>query len=101
MASQTSWAVGWVSRVKRRTALTLPWASTRGNHTPAGIEQNRAYSVNFPGTDLLVETDYCGIASGRKTDKSQIFDLFLRGVEDGPHDRRVPAMPGMQARGRS
>ena len=38
-------------------------------HTLKGIYQNRAFSVNVPTEDFLVETDYCGTVSGRDTDK--------------------------------
>jgi flavin reductase (DIM6/NTAB) family NADH-FMN oxidoreductase RutF len=34
-----------------------------------GIRQHMAFSVNIPSTDLVKETDYCGIVSGAKTDK--------------------------------
>lgn len=42
-------------------------------HTQAGIEANRAFSLNIPSTDRVVQADYCGIVSGRKADKSQVF----------------------------
>ncbi len=38
-------------------------------HTLKGIYQNRTFSVNVPSTDLLKETDYCGLTSGATTDK--------------------------------
>jgi len=76
-------AVGWVSRVNAAPPY-IAAGIYKSHHTPAGIEQNRAFSVNFPGTDQLVETDYCGIVSGRKTDKSKIFDLFYGELKTAP-----------------
>lgn len=76
-------AVGWVSRVNAAPPY-IAVGIYKAHHTPAGIEQNRTFSVNFPGTDLLVETDYCGIVSGRKTDKSKIFDLFYGELKTAP-----------------
>ena len=76
-------AVGWVSRVNAAPPC-IAVGIYKGHYTPVGIEQNRAFSVNFPGTDLLVETDYCGIVSGRKADKSKIFDLFYGELKTAP-----------------
>jgi flavin reductase (DIM6/NTAB) family NADH-FMN oxidoreductase RutF len=36
-----------------------------------GIRQNMAFSVNIPSTDVVKETDYCGLVSGSKTDKAK------------------------------
>ncbi len=38
-------------------------------HTLKGIRQSLTFSVNVPSVDLVKETDYCGVASGAKTDK--------------------------------
>ena len=35
------------------------------HYTTQGIVENGTFSVNFPSTDMLAVTDYCGIASGR------------------------------------
>jgi flavin reductase (DIM6/NTAB) family NADH-FMN oxidoreductase RutF len=44
--------------------------------TLEGIKEHMVFSVNVPGTTLLKETDYCGVYSGKKTDKSMIFKVF-------------------------
>jgi len=41
-----------------------------------GHKKNRAFSVNIPPESLVVETDYVGIVSGKKTDKSNVFEIF-------------------------
>lgn len=82
-------AVGWVSRVNAAPPY-IAVGIYRGHYTPSGIEQTRTFSVNFPGTDLLVETDYCGIVSGRKADKSKIFDLFYGELKTAPMIVRCP-----------
>ena len=38
-------------------------------YTLKGIKQNMAFSLNVTSKDYAVETDYCGIISGSKTDK--------------------------------
>lgn len=46
------------------------------HYTAGGIEENKAFSVNIPHTGMAAVTDYCGIVSGRKRDKSELFELF-------------------------
>jgi len=38
-------------------------------YTLIGVKQNSTFSVNIPSVDLVKETDYCGLVSGRNTDK--------------------------------
>jgi flavin reductase (DIM6/NTAB) family NADH-FMN oxidoreductase RutF len=38
-------------------------------YTLEGILENRAFSVNIPGEDLVAKADYCGTVSGRDRDK--------------------------------
>jgi flavin reductase (DIM6/NTAB) family NADH-FMN oxidoreductase RutF len=45
-------------------------------HTTLGIGEQNAFSINIPSTRQVVETDYCGIASGDKSDKSRVFTPF-------------------------
>ena len=46
------------------------------HHTNQGILENKTFSINFPTTEMLAETDYCGIVSGRDVDKAALFDVF-------------------------
>lgn len=62
----------------------------KGRHTTRGIKEHGAFSVNIPSEDLVVETDYCGIVSGTRTDKSRIFDLFTGELEGVPMIRQCP-----------
>jgi len=39
-------------------------------HSLKGVRRNMTFSVNIPGTDLVRETDYCGLASGARVDKA-------------------------------
>ncbi len=67
------------------------------HHTNAGIKENKTFSVCLPSENLVVETDYCGIESGKDTDKGALFDLYLWGTEDRPHDPAMPRVYGMSA----
>ena len=44
------------------------------HHTCDGIVANGAFSLNLPGPELVEATDWCGIRSGKKVDKSGVFD---------------------------
>ena len=48
----------------------------KNHYTVKGIKENGAFSVNIPSADMVEIADYCGIASGRKVDKSNLFKSF-------------------------
>lgn len=54
------------------------------HYSNRGIVENGTFSVNIPSEDMVVETDYCGIKSGKKVDKSQMFDLFYGELKGAP-----------------
>jgi flavin reductase (DIM6/NTAB) family NADH-FMN oxidoreductase RutF len=58
--------------------------------TNAGIKENKAFSVNIPSEDLVVATDYVGLVSGKKTDKSGVFEIFYGKLENAPMIRTCP-----------
>jgi flavin reductase (DIM6/NTAB) family NADH-FMN oxidoreductase RutF len=65
--------------------------SIRGErHTLKGIEQHGVFSVNVAPAGLVKEVDYCGIYSGKKRDKSGIFDVFYGVLKTAPLIRECP-----------
>ncbi len=54
------------------------------HHTSSGILSNGTFSINLPGADLVEATDWCGLNSGRRTDKSKVFETFAGDLEDAP-----------------
>lgn len=54
----------------------LSFGISKTHHTNKGILEHREFSVCIPGQDLVVETDYVGLVTGKNTDKSTVFDLF-------------------------
>ena len=75
--------LGWVSRVN----VDPPWIGigvNRGHHSTKGIQENETFSVNFPSADMMQETDYCGLVSGSKADKSGIFECFFGTLKTAP-----------------
>lgn len=76
-------AVGWITRANARPPM-LAACIGRSHATHDGIMETGAFSVNIPGPDLLVATDYVGIASGHSTDKSGVFDVFYGELPGAP-----------------
>ncbi len=82
-------AVAWVTRVHLDPPMIA--ASLRKIHyTNEGINQKRSFSVNIPGVDLVEKVDYCGLFSGKKADKSQIFEVFYGELSTAPMVRECP-----------
>lgn len=54
------------------------------HHTNIGIREHGAFSVNIPSVSLVKETDYCGLESGKQTDKSQLFTVFYGTLPTAP-----------------
>ena len=44
--------------------------------TCRGIVKNKTFSVNLPSATMLEVTDYVGLNSGGKKDKSELFKIF-------------------------
>jgi flavin reductase (DIM6/NTAB) family NADH-FMN oxidoreductase RutF len=65
-------------------------SSHREHYTNEGILENETYSVNVPSTDLLAMTDYCGMVSGKKVDKSELFEVFYGELETAPMIQECP-----------
>ncbi len=55
-----------------------------------GIKENKAFSICLPSEDLMVKTDYCGIVTGKKTDKAALFDVFYGELKTAPMIQECP-----------
>jgi flavin reductase (DIM6/NTAB) family NADH-FMN oxidoreductase RutF len=81
-------AVAWVSRVNFKPPL---FAIALGpHHTNKGIDENKEFSINIPNVSLIEKTDYCGLVSGSKTDKSELFTVFYGESEKVPLIKECP-----------
>ena len=60
------------------------------HHTTPGILECRTFSINFPTTAMLAETDYCGMVSGSEVDKAALFTLFYGKLETVPMIAECP-----------
>jgi flavin reductase (DIM6/NTAB) family NADH-FMN oxidoreductase RutF len=81
--------VGWCARANANPPMILCGI---GNHhfTSLGIAETKTFSVNIPSSDLLEKTDYCGLVSGEKSDKSHIFNTFYGSLKTAPMIKECP-----------
>jgi flavin reductase (DIM6/NTAB) family NADH-FMN oxidoreductase RutF len=88
-------AVAWVTIA----CGTPPWIAIALNHVRhslKGIRQNMTFSVNIPNKAMVRETDYCGLATGAKTDKVKDckFRVFYGQVANAPFIEQCPVNIG-------
>lgn len=83
--------------------MTAAWCGIAASNPPAvsvglqkirytlkGITEQSTFSVNVPSASLAEQVDYCGIYSGKKRDKSEIFNVFYGVLETAPLIRECP-----------
>ena len=82
-------AVAWAG-VANMAPPMLSAAINHSRYTYRGIEENGTFSVNIPSSKHMVETDYCGMASGARQDKSNVFETFYGKLKNAPLARECP-----------
>ena len=67
-------------------------AIRHSRYTLKGIKQNGTFSVNIPSVDMVAETDFCGIESGDRLDKSDVcgFKVFYGKLKTAPLIEQCP-----------
>jgi len=82
-------ALGWVTRASMNPPLLI--VSVNKNHlTNKAIRENETFSVNFPSIDMIEVTDYCGLVSGKRTDKSDLFEIYYGNLKTAPMIKECP-----------
>ncbi|OPY34654.1 MAG: Flavin reductase like domain protein [Methanomassiliicoccales archaeon PtaU1.Bin124] len=62
----------------------------KAHHANKGIKENKAFSVCIPSEDMMAETDYLGIYSGAKINKSEFFKVFHGNLGNVPMIEKCP-----------
>ncbi len=83
-------AVAHVGILNHGTPQYLSIGLHQSHYSNAGIHANRTFSICLPPEKRMVETDYCGIMTGRKTDKAALFDVFYGELKTAPMIRACP-----------
>ncbi|OPY28447.1 MAG: FMN reductase (NADH) RutF [Methanocella sp. PtaU1.Bin125] len=81
--------VGWVSRVNASPPM-IAVALGKHHYTVPFIVENGTFSVCVPSADMREKTDYCGLVTGEKTDKSKLFDVFYGSLQTAPMIKECP-----------
>jgi flavin reductase (DIM6/NTAB) family NADH-FMN oxidoreductase RutF len=68
----------------------LSVALRKERYTLKGIKEQGVFSINIPSADMAKKVDFCGIYSGRKKDKSQIFQTFYGVLKTAPLIQECP-----------
>jgi len=82
-------AAAWLTRVGGRPPL-IGVSIGQGHLTGQGIRETETFSVCLPGPELVAKVDYCGLTSGRVTDKAALFDVFYGDLKTAPMIRECP-----------
>ena len=83
--------------------MTAAWCGIASHEPPAisvairsvrytfkGISANNTFSINIPSSDMAAKVDCCGIYSGHKIDKSEIFNVDYGQSDTAPLIQECP-----------
>jgi len=84
-------AAAWAG-IANSTPPSITVAFQHHRFTLKGIKENGVFSVNVPHTSQVTETDFCGIFSGTKEDKTAVcgFNVFYGEVAKAPLIEQCP-----------
>lgn len=75
--------VAFIARVNMDPPLLCMGLNKR-SATREAVLENGTFSVNFPPAGMIARADYCGIVSGKNTDKSELFEVFHGSLQNAP-----------------
>ncbi|TXT59390.1 MAG: Flavoredoxin [Promethearchaeota archaeon] len=81
--------IAWTCIAEHKPPMILISAS-HTHLTNKGIKENQCFSVNFTSEDMVIETDYCGIKSGKDINKSTVFKVFYGDLKKAPMINESP-----------
>jgi flavin reductase (DIM6/NTAB) family NADH-FMN oxidoreductase RutF len=81
--------IAWVNRVQY-TPPRIVAGLGKVHATNSGIREHGEFSVNFPDESMAAVTDWCGLTSSAKIDKSAEFTVFRGKLEHAPMIAECP-----------
>lgn len=82
-------ALGWAMRVNHLPCLIgVGVHKSHASHT--AIVENGQFSVCFPTDQMTAVTDYVGLVSAERTDKSEVFEVFKGELDKAPMIKECP-----------
>jgi flavin reductase (DIM6/NTAB) family NADH-FMN oxidoreductase RutF len=82
-------ALDWLTRVNFDPAM-LGICVGKAHASHRAVRETGEFSVNVPTVDMVEATDYCGIASGKREDKSGLFEVFYGTLKNAPLIKSCP-----------
>ncbi|MDX1775301.1 MAG: flavin reductase family protein [Desulfobulbales bacterium] len=82
-------ALDWLTRVNFKPAM-LGICVNKSNATHDAIQDTGEFSINIPTADMVVVTDYTGLVSGKRRDKSDLFKVFYGQLQQAPLIQECP-----------
>jgi len=76
-------ALDWLTRVNYDPAM-LGICVNKEHASNHAIRETGQFSVNVPTVDMVEVTDYCGIVSAKREDKSKLFEVFYGELKAAP-----------------
>ena len=76
-------ALDWLTRVNVNPAM-LGICVNKNHASHEAILETGEYSVNVPSVDMVETTDYIGLVSGKRVDKSGLFRVFYGELQAAP-----------------
>ncbi|WP_028579542.1 flavin reductase family protein [Desulfogranum japonicum] len=83
-------AVAHVGIMNHGTPQYLSVGLNKDHYSNSGIHENKTFSICLPSENLMKKTDYCGIMTGKKTDKAALFDVFFGKLKTAPMIHECP-----------
>jgi flavin reductase (DIM6/NTAB) family NADH-FMN oxidoreductase RutF len=81
--------VAWFTMVNFKP-LYIMTAMGKTHYSNDGIKQAGTFSINIPSVAMAEATDYCGLVSGKKYDKSHVFEVFYGKLGNAPMIKDCP-----------
>ena len=82
-------ALDWLTRVNFKPAM-LGVCVNKNNASHGAIVDSGEYSVNIPSQEMVAITDYTGLVSGARLDKSGLFEVFYGELKAAPMITECP-----------
>lgn len=76
--------VGIMNHAHGEVPQYLSIALHSSHHTNKGIHEHKEFSINIPSQAMLQITDYAGLVSGEKVDKSELFPVEHGSLRHAP-----------------